>query len=393
MKQIAEGIYYVGVNDRDKERFETLWPLPLGVAYNSYLIVDEKVTLIDTVDSRFFPEYIDKIRQVIGGRAIDYLVINHMEPDHSGSLALVRQVYPDVCLVGNKKTLSMVEGFYGEAGETLAVADGQELSIGETALKFYLTPMVHWPETMMTYHSATKTLFSGDAFGCFGALNGGVRDTELQIESYFPEMLRYYSCIVGKYGAQVQMALKKLAQVPLNRICSTHGPVWETAIDRVFSVYDRLSRYEGERGACLVFASMYGNTTRMAEAVSEGMIQAGMNSLSVHQIGKTDPSYMIADAFHYNTLVLGAPTYNNGLFPAMESYLSALKERGLKNRRVAVFGSFSWASQAVKHLAEFAALPGMTLVGEPVEMKQGFNREVEQRCIELGKQIAGSIGV
>lgn len=388
MKRITENIYYVGVNDRDKQRFESLWPLPYGVAYNSYIVDDGKIALIDTVDSRFFAEYLSKIREVIGSRAIDYLVINHMEPDHSGSIGLIRQVYPDVCIVGNKKTLEMTAGYYGEQTGTLCVAEGQELPIGKTALRFYLTPMVHWPETMVTYHEATKTLFSGDAFGCFGALNGGVRDGDLSIEAYFPEMIRYYSCIVGKYGAQVQAAMKKLAGVPLNRICSTHGPVWETAIDRVFNVYDRLSRYEGERGACLVFASMYGNTARMAEAVSEGLVEAGLRDFSVYQLGRTDESYLIADAFRYKGLILGAPTYNNGLFPLMESYVAALRERGLRNRLVSVFGSFSWAGKAVKSLLEFAALPGMELLGEPVEMKQGFNSEVEARCKELGRTAA-----
>ena len=390
--KLQDHIYYVGVNDRNKVRFEGLWPLTRGMAYNAYLVVGDKVALIDTVDSRFFPRFADKVKAVIGDRPIDYLVINHMEPDHSGSIPLVRAMYPDVCLVGNKKTLQMAEGFYCQAGETLEVKEGDSLDLGDgCSLTFYMTPMVHWPETMVSYETQSATLFSGDAFGCYGALNGGVLDRDIDVEPYFPEMLRYYANIVGKYGQQVQMALKKLAPLQLRMICSTHGPVWTEQISRVVDVYNRLSLYQGEPGATLIYGTMYGNTAEMAECVAEGLVQGGLKHFTMHKLGRTDESYLLADAFKYKGLILGAPTYNNGIYPLMEQLLTDLSHRGLKNRLVGCFGSFSWASQAVKKLQEFAALPGMELVGEPVEMKQGFNPEAARACRALGETMAKRI--
>jgi flavorubredoxin len=389
--KLTENIYYVGVNDRNKERFECLWPLTSGMSYNSFLVVGKKIALIDTVDSRFFPLFIEKIKEIIGDRPIDYLVINHMEPDHSGSMGLVRQYYPDVCLVGNKKTLQMAEGYYGETEQTLCVSEGTTLDLGGMSFTFFLTPMIHWPETMVTYESQTRTLFSGDAFGCFGALNGGVLDSSINIEPYFPEMLRYYSNIVGKYGCQVQMALKKIAGLKLKMICSTHGPVWTENIPRVLAEYNRLSLYEGEPGVCLVFGSMYGNTMQMAECVAEGLVRGGLKNFSTHKLSRTDPSYLIADAFRYQGLLLGAPTYNNGLYPLMEHFVTDLEHRMLKNRLIGCFGSFSWAGQAVKKLVDFATSPGMELVGEPVEMKQGFSSEVGEKCRLLGESMASRI--
>ena len=225
MTEITNNIYYVGVNDRNKFLFEGLWPLPNGVSYNSYLIVDEKVCLIDTVEVDFFTQFIENIREVIGDHPIDYLVVNHMEPDHSGSIALIRKYYPEIQVVGNKKTFGMLSGFYNICGGEIEVKNGDTLSLGGRELTFVLTPMVHWPETMVTLDSANHVLFSGDAFGCFGALNGGVIDSEINCDTFWLEMVRYYSNIVGKYGTPVQNALKKLAGVPLDYICSTHGPV------------------------------------------------------------------------------------------------------------------------------------------------------------------------
>ena len=244
MKEITSNIYYVGVNDRNKNLFEGLWPLPKGVSYNSYLIVDEKVCLVDTVEVDFFTQFIENIRDVIRDRPIDYIVVNHMELDHSGSLALMRKYYPNVTVIGNKKTFGMMAGFYGIGGGCEhEVKNGDTLSLGKHELQFVLTPMVHWPETMVTLDTTTHTLFSGDAFGCFGALNGGVVDRDINCDSFWMEMIRYYSNIVGKYGIPVQNALKKLAGVQIDYICSTHGPVWHDFAARVIGTYDRLSRY------------------------------------------------------------------------------------------------------------------------------------------------------
>ena len=262
MTTITDNIYYVGVNDRNKNLFEGLWPLPNGVSYNSYLIVDEKVCLIDTVEVDFFTQFIENIQEVIGDRPIDYLVVNHMEPDHSGSIALIRKYYPEIQVIGNKKTFGMLSGFYGISENELEVKNGDTLSLGKHQLQFVLTPMVHWPETMVTLDTTSNVLFAGDAFGCFGALNGGVIDSDICCDTFWLEMVRYYSNIVGKYGTPVQNALKKLAGVKLDYICSTHGPVWHDNIQRVIDLYDRMSRYETEEGIAVSYTHLTLPTNR-----------------------------------------------------------------------------------------------------------------------------------
>ena len=282
-------IYYVGVNDRNKNLFEGLWPLPNGVSYNSYLIDDESVTLIDTVEVDFFETYLRNIRAVIGDRNIDYLVINHMEPDHSGSLALIKKYYPDIVIVGNKKTFDMVDGFYGITGENYVVAEGSELNIGYHKLTFAMIPMVHWPETMVTIDTTEHVVFSGDAFGSFGALNGGVIDTQIRTDEFWREMERYYSNIVGKYGGPVQKALQKLKGFEIDAICPTHGPVWTVEIPRVMEMYDRLSKYDTEEGIVICYGTMYGNTERMAEAIARAASEAGIKNIVMYNVSKTPP--------------------------------------------------------------------------------------------------------
>ena len=281
MTEITNKIYYVGVNDRYKHRFEGLWPLPNGVSYNSYIIDDEKVALVDTVEVDFFTQFLENIHEVIGDRDIDYLIINHMEPDHSGSIALIKKYYPNIKIVGNKKTLGMLEGFYGVTDDVVEVKNGETLSLGNHELSFVLIPMVHWPETMVTLDAKNKVLFSGDAFGCFGALNGGIIDTEINCETFWLEMVRYYSNIVGKYGIPVQNALKKLAGVELDYICSTHGPVWHEHIEKVIGMYDKMSKYETEPGLVICYGTMYGNTERMAEIIARAASKAGVNQFTV----------------------------------------------------------------------------------------------------------------
>lgn len=266
--RIKGNVHYVGVNDRNKHLFEGMWPLPYGVSYNSYLIDDEMVALIDTVDICYFEVYLRKIRNIIGDRPINYLIINHMEPDHSGSIRLIKQHYPDIVIVGNKQTFGMIEGFYGVTGEQYLIKDGDFLALGRHKLRFYLTPMVHWPETMMTFDETDGILFSGDGFGCFGTLDGGFVDTRMNIDHYWGEMVRYYSNIVGKYGSPVQKALQKLGGLPISAICSTHGPVWTENITKVVGIYDKLSRYDADEGVVIAYGSMYGNTEQMADRKS-----------------------------------------------------------------------------------------------------------------------------
>lgn len=388
--EITNGIHYVGVNDRHKHIFEGLWPLPYGVSYNSYIIADEKIALVDTVEADFFTQYLDNIRSVIGDRPIDYIIVNHMEPDHSGSLALIKKYYPNAKIVGNKKTFGMMQGFYRVGndadGDTLEVKNGDTLQLGSHTLAFTLVPMVHWPETMVTLDTTANVLFSGDAFGCFGALNGAYIDAEMNCDIYWDEMLRYYSNIVGKYGTPVQQALKKLAGVQIDYICSTHGPVWHEHIGRVVGMYDRLSRYEGADGLVIAYASMYGNTERAAEVIARAASEAGVKNIIMHDVSRTHHSYIIADIFRYRALILGAPTYNNGLYPQMESLLSELAGRDMKNRLLGWFGSFSWAGKAMKTIGEWNETRlHFKPVGTPVEIKQSLDDATTRACEELGR--------
>lgn len=388
--EITNGIHYVGVNDRHKHIFEGLWPLPYGVSYNSYIIADEKIALVDTVEADFFTQYLDNIRSVIGDRPIDYIIVNHMEPDHSGSLTLIKKYYPNAKIVGNKKTFGMMQGFYRVGndadGDTLEVKNGDTLQLGSHTLAFTLVPMVHWPETMVTLDTTANVLFSGDAFGCFGTLNGAYIDAEMNCDIYWDEMLRYYSNIVGKYGTPVQQALKKLAGVKMDYICSTHGPVWHEHIERVVGMYDRLSRYEGADGLVIAYASMYGNTERAAEVIARAASEAGVKNIIMHDVSRTHHSYIIADIFRYRALILGAPTYNNGLYPQMESLLSELAGRDMKNRLLGWFGSFSWAGKAMKTIGEWNETRlHFEPVGTPVEIKQSLDEATTRACEELGR--------
>ena len=389
---ITNDIHYVGVNDRNKTLFEGLWPLPNGVSYNAYLINDEKVCLIDTVEVDFFVQFIENIRGVIGDRPIDYLVVNHMEPDHSGSLALIKKYYPDVKIVGNKKTFGMMAGFYGIEEAGMEVKNGDSLSLGQHTLQFFLTPMVHWPETMVTYDASTKTLFSGDAFGCFGALNGGVIDQDINCDTFWLEMTRYYSNIVGKYGTPVQNALKKLAGVPIEYICSTHGPVWHEYVGKVVDIYDRLSRYEAEEGLVVCYGTMYGNTERMAEVIARAASEAGVKNIVLYNVSKTHHSYILRDIFRYRGLIVGAPTYNTGLYHEMDVLLSEIAGKDMKGRLFGWFGSFGWASKAVAKIQEWNDNHlHFEAVGEPVEMKQALTEETRKQCEALGRAMAARL--
>ena len=389
MIEIKNKVYYVGVNDRNKALFEGLWPLPNGVSYNSYLIDDEQVALIDTVEVDFFTQFIENIQEVIGSRSLDYLVINHMEPDHSGSIALIRKYYPNIKIVGNKKTFGMMQGFYGIDDGIVEVKNGDSIELGHHTLNFVLTPMVHWPETMVTLDTTDNILFAGDAFGCFGALNGGIIDEEINCDTFWLEMVRYYSNIVGKYGVPVQNALKKLADVKLDYICATHGPVWHQNIDKVIALYDRMSRYETEEGIVICYGTMYGNTERMAEQIARAASQAGIKNIVMYNVSKTHHSYIIRDVFRYKALIVGAPTYNAGLYHEMDVLLNELANKDIKNHYIGWFGSHCWASKAV---AEIQKLNDERLkfeaVGTPVDMKQALTAETKEQCAALGKAMA-----
>ncbi len=380
MVKISDKVYSVGVNDEDKVLFEGLWPLPYGVSYNSYIVADEKVALIDTVERGFEEEYISSIAEAIGDRHIDYLVVNHMEPDHSSLIAYMMEAHPEMMIVANAKTLPMLKGYYNVPEEKVhVVAEGSELSLGSVTLKFYMVPMVHWPETMVTWLEEEGTVFSGDAFGTFGTVSEQVVDEEDTFEEYKDEMIRYYSNIVGKYGTPVQAALKKLGTLPVRRICSTHGPVWEKNIDAVVALYDRLSRYDVDRGVCIVYGSMYGNTAAAADALAMELEELGVpyavHDLACNNAGELGLSGAIRDAFKYDTVVVGSPTYNNGIFPPVESFMKALQSRLVKGRRFFAFGSYTWSAASVRQLNELAAGMGFEVLADGLAFPQSYSAE------------------
>lgn len=386
MKAVAKDIYYVGVNDRQKALFENLWPLPGGVSYNSYLIVDDKTVLVDTVDICYSDLFFKRVAKLLNGRKLDYLVVDHMEPDHAGSIRLLRQIYPDVKIIGNKQTFGMLAGYHGITDGLHEVKEGDTLDLGHHKLSFYMAPMVHWPEVMVTYEETEKVLFSADAFGTFGTLDGGVLDTDMDTDRFWSEMTRYYANIVGKYGGPVQRALKKLSGLDIQTICSTHGPVWTRQSGDVIALYDRLSRYEGLDGVTIVYGSMYGHTEQMAEDIATALSDGGVRHIAMHNVSKSHGSYILRDVFNYRSLIVGCPTYSGQLYPEVEMVLSEIKLREVKDRLFSYFGSFTWAGAAVKHLAAYAEAMKWEVVGTPVEQKQGIS--TEEQCIALGQAMA-----
>lgn len=388
LTHITDKIYYVGVNDRQKALFENLWPLPYGVSYNSYLIADEKTALVDTVDICYSDLFFKRISEILDGRPLDYLIVNHMEPDHAGSIRLLRELYPQVQIVGNAKTFGMLEGYHGIAAGLHEAKEGDVLDLGHHKLTFYTAPMVHWPEVMFTYDTTEKVLFSADAFGTFGTLDGAVLDSDMNLDRYWSEMERYYSNIVGKYGSPVQRALQKLSGVEINTICSTHGPVWREHIDRAVSVYDRFSRYEGEHGVVIAYGSMYGNTEQMAEAIASELGANGIRNIVMHNVSRSHASYILRDIFKYKGVIIGSPTYSNSLFPEIGSLLSKIEIREVKNRLFGCFGSFTWSGAAVRNLNAFCEKMKWEPVGTPVEEKQALKEEKYEACLALGKAMA-----
>lgn len=382
MKQISERIYYVGVNDATKTLFEGLWPLPYGVSYNSYIVVDEKVALMDTVECDFEGEFLENINQALGDRPIDYLVVNHMEPDHSSLTAYMLEKYPHMKVVANSKTIPMLKGYYGISEERiLVVKDGDSLCLGVCTLTFYLVPMVHWPETMVTWLEEESTIFSADAFGSFGAVSDSVIELEGTFDSFRDEMMRYYSNIVGKYGIPVQTALKKLSGLEIKRICSTHGPVWEKSVGQVIGLYDRMSRYEVERGVCIAYGSMYGNTAAAAEALADELRKNGVPCVTHDLAGNVNPglglSGALRDVFKYDTIVAASPTYNNGIFPPVETFMKALQSRLIKDRRFYAMGSYTWAGSSVNLLNSMAETMNFEVLGPGLSFAQAYSA---QKC-------------
>lgn len=385
---ITDTTHWIGVNDRETTLFENYWPLEKGVAYNAYLIVDEKIAVLDTVKFNKTTEFLEKIKEIIGDRPVDYLIVNHMEPDHSGSMLALIAEYPDIQIVGNKKTFPFIEGFYGIRHNFYEVGDGDTLELGAHKLTFHLTPMVHWPETMMTYDETDKMLFSMDAFGGFGALNGGIFDDEINFEFFEDETRRYYSNIVGKYSPMVQRSLKKLAALDIQMIGSTHGPIWRSNPEKIISLYDKWSRFEAEKGVVIVYGSMYGNTAKMADYLARIIAENGVREIKVFDASKTHSSYILSEIWKYKAVIIGSCAYNTKVFSSVDAILRKLENSGLKDRYISVFGNKSWSGGGVSGIEAFVEAIGWEKIGPSIEATFSPKEAEFEALCALGTEIA-----
>lgn len=346
MKKTTEDIFYVGVDDHEIDLFEGMYNVPHGVSYNSYVIVDEKIAITDTVDACFSGKWLENLREVLGKRQPDYLIIHHMEPDHSANIANFLRVYPNVCVVGNVKTFVMIKEYFDfEIKNTLTVEEGSTISLGKHSLTFYMAPLVHWPEVMVSYDKYSKTVFSADGFGKFGAL-----DCE---QPWDDEARRYYIGIVGKYGVQVQALLKKLSSLSVNRICPLHGPVLEGDLSHYIKLYDTWSLYKPEKPetVLIAYASVYGHTKEAAEKLAAAIKERGTEVI-VADLARDDWAKCVADAFMCGKLVLASPTYNAEIFPPVREFIDCLKERNFRDRKVGFIENGTWSPIAAKLMRE-----------------------------------------
>lgn len=395
-RKVTEDLYWVGGNDRQIELFENIFPLAKGVSYNSYLLLDEQTVLFDTADYAIGKQFMENVMSVLNGRNLDYIVVNHMEPDHCSLIGELLLHYPDVKIIGNAKTFPMIEQFFSFdlTGKTLTVKEGDTFCSGKHTFRFIMSPMVHWPEAMMTYDEKDKVLFSADAFGTFNALNGNLFNDELDFNrEWLDEARRYYTNIVGKYGPQVQNVLKKASSLDIQMICPLHGPVWRSNLNFIIEKYNLWSRYEPEeKGVMIAYASMYGNTENMAEILAVMLAEAGVKNIHMHNISKTHVSELISDSFKYSHIVLASPTYNNGIYPLMDNYLEDMKALSLQNRTIAVLGNGSWAPQATKLIsAKIKEMKNMRLLEASVTIKSSLKEAQLEELNSLSRQIAEEV--
>lgn len=395
-RKVTNDLYWVGGSDRRLELFENLFPIPRGVSYNSYLLLDEKTVLFDTVDNSIGRQFLDNITALLNGRALDYLVVNHMEPDHCSMIADLMLRYPDMQIIGNAKTFPMIRQFYALNldSKTIAVKEGDTFSSGTHTFRFLMAPMVHWPEVMLTYDETDKVLFSADAFGTFGALNGAIFNDEINFDrDWLDDARRYYTNIVGKYGLQVQNVLKKASALDIRFICPLHGPIWRNNLAYLLEKYDIWSSYRPEvKGVMIAYASMYGNTENLANVLACKLADAGITNLTVHDVSRSDVSELIADSFKYSHIVLASPTYNGGVYPAMSNLLEDMNALGIKNRTVAVLGNGTWAPTSAKLMeARLAEMKGMTLLTENFAVKSALQDDQLEDLDELCAKITETL--
>lgn len=380
---ISDAIKYIGVDDKDIDLFESQYIVPNGISYNSYVILDEKICVLDTVDKRKTDEWFANLENVLDGKAPDYLVINHLEPDHASNIKALADKYPDMKLVGNAKTFNMLPQFFDIdlTDRTVTVKEGDTLSLGEHTLSFYMAPMVHWPEVMVTYESKEKVLFSADGFGKFGAL-----DTD---EDWACEARRYYFNICGKYGVQVQALLKKAAKLDIEKICPLHGPILTENLGYYINLYDIWSKYEPEvDGIFIAYCSIHGNTEKAALKLYDILKEKTNKKIAISDLSRSDMAENIEDAFKYSTLVVAAPSYDGGVFPIMNDFLYHLKIKGYKNRKVAMIENGSWAPCAIKAMQPyFEEMKGIEVSDAKVTIRSTMTAENEAQLAALAESV------
>ena len=376
-RNVTEEIVWVGASDRRLALFENIFPIPRGVSYNSYVLLDEKTVLLDTVDASVAGQFFENLEHVLADRTLDYLVVNHMEPDHCAMIADIVRRYPDVKVVGNAKTFGMMKQFFGTdyAERAIVVKEGDTLATGAHTLHFVMAPMVHWPEAMVTYDDKDKVLFSADGFGTFGALNGNIFADEVDFDrDWLDDARRYYTNIVGKYGASVQALLKKAAGLEIAVICPLHGPIWRENLGYILEKYQKWSTYEAEEKAVVImYASMYGDTASAADALAGALSERGIRKIAVYDVSNTHVSELISEIFRASYLVFAAPTYNGGIYPVMENLLSDMKALAVQKKTVALMENGTWAAMAAKQMREkLSELKEVTVLDTQVTIKSAM---------------------
>lgn len=396
VRKVTEDIVWVGASDRRLALFENIFPIPRGVSYNSYVLMDEKTVLLDTVDTGIAGQFFENLEYVLGDRKLDYLVVNHMEPDHCAMIGDIVRRYPEVKIVGNCKTFMMLEQFFGTdfTERAVTVAEGDTLSVGKHTLHFVMAPMVHWPEAMVTYDALDKVLFSADAFGTFGALNGNIFADEMAFDrDWLEDARRYYTNIVGKYGASVQALLKKAAGLEIEMICPLHGPIWRENLGYILDKYQKWSTYEAEEQAVVIlYASMYGNTASVADALAGKLAEKGIKNIAVYDVSNTHVSELIGEIFRASHLVFAAPTYNGGIYPVMENLLTDMKALSVQKKTVALIENGTWAAAAARLMREkLAQMKDMTILEPQIMVKSAMRTEQEKELEMLADSLVNSL--
>lgn len=396
VRNITKDIVWVGASNRRLALFENIFPIPRGVSYNSYILMDEKTVLLDTVDTAVAGQFFENLEHVLGTRRLDYLVVNHMEPDHCAMIGDIVRRYPKVQLVGNVKTFLMLEQFFGTSFEeqAIVVKEGDTLKVGAHTLHFVMAPMVHWPEAMATYDEMDKVLFSADAFGTFGALNGNIFADEMNFDrDWLADARRYYTNIVGKYGTSVQALLKKAAGLDIQIICPLHGPIWRENLSYLLDKYQKWSTYEAEEKAVAVFyASMYGNTASAADALAGALAERGIANIAVYDVSNIHVSEAISEIFRVSHIVLASPTYNGGIYPVMENLLADMKALAVQKKTVALMENGTWALSAAKQLRQkLSEMKDMTVLDTQISIKSVMTENQNAELAALADALAASM--